>query len=89
MTLLTMHKHILILLLATLTLHLGAQKKKEKEEEGEKKFCKEADLNKKALDLYEKGTNKKKYEKQERLEFLMKAISSTTLRAICLLIASR
>jgi len=69
-----MHKHILILLLATLTLHLGAQKKKEKEEEGEKKFCKEADLNKKALDLYEKGTNKKKYEKQERLEFLMKAI---------------
>ncbi|MCC6372952.1 MAG: OmpA family protein [Bacteroidia bacterium] len=37
------------------------------------KFCKE-DIDKKAMGLYEKGTNKKKYEKQERLEFLTKCL---------------
>jgi outer membrane protein OmpA-like peptidoglycan-associated protein len=37
------------------------------------KFCKE-DLDKKAISLYEKGRNKKKYKKPERLQFLMKAL---------------
>jgi outer membrane protein OmpA-like peptidoglycan-associated protein len=37
------------------------------------KLCNE-DISKKAISLYEKGTDKKKYKKPERLEFLMKAI---------------
>lgn len=37
------------------------------------KLCNE-DLNKKAIALWEKGTNKKKFKKPERLDFLMKAL---------------
>ncbi|MBL7931526.1 MAG: OmpA family protein, partial [Bacteroidia bacterium] len=37
------------------------------------KFCNE-DLNKKAVALWEKGTDKKKYKRPERLEFLRKAL---------------
>jgi outer membrane protein OmpA-like peptidoglycan-associated protein/tetratricopeptide (TPR) repeat protein len=37
------------------------------------KMCNE-DINKKAMDLYKKGTDKKKYKKPERLEFLKKAM---------------
>lgn len=43
------------------------------EDEGERKLCVEID-NKKALALYKKGTDKKKYKKPERLEFLMKCL---------------
>lgn len=43
------------------------------DDESSKKLCNEA-LSKKALGLWEKGTDKKKYKKPERLEFLMKAI---------------
>jgi tetratricopeptide (TPR) repeat protein len=43
------------------------------EDEGERKLCIEID-NKKALALYKKGTDKKKYKKPERLEFLMKCL---------------
>ena len=39
------------------------------EEEGAPKFCVEID-NKKALKLYEKATDKKKYKKPERLAFI-------------------
>ncbi len=45
------------------------------EEEGTKKFCQEID-NKEALKLYEKATDKKKYKKPERLEFLRKCLAS-------------
>src|SRR3954470_17253990 len=38
------------------------------------KYCNE-DLDKKAKELYEKGIDKKKYKKPERMEFLSKAIS--------------
>lgn len=38
-----------------------------------KKMCSD-DLNKKAVSLYEKGCDKKKYKKPERLDFLMKAL---------------
>ena len=37
------------------------------------KFCKE-DIDKKALSFYEKGTNRKKYQKQERIDFLVKSL---------------
>lgn len=43
------------------------------DDESSKKLCNEA-LSKKAIGLWEKGTDKKKYKKPERLEFLMKAI---------------
>lgn len=43
------------------------------DEDASKKLCNE-DLNKKAIQLYEKGCDKKKYKKPERLEFLSKAI---------------
>jgi outer membrane protein OmpA-like peptidoglycan-associated protein/tetratricopeptide (TPR) repeat protein len=45
----------------------------DEEETQGSKFCNE-DIDKKALALYEKGTNKKKYKRQERLDFLMKAL---------------
>jgi outer membrane protein OmpA-like peptidoglycan-associated protein len=43
------------------------------EEKGPAKLCSDA-IDKKALSLYEKGRDKKKYKKPERLEFLMKAL---------------
>lgn len=43
------------------------------DEETGKKLCNDA-ISKKALGLWQKGTDKKKYKKPERLEFLMKAI---------------
>lgn len=43
------------------------------DDEGVKKFCNEID-NKKAISLYQKGTDKKKYKKPERIEFLMKCL---------------
>jgi hypothetical protein len=43
------------------------------DDEGEKKFCKEID-NKAALKLYEKGIDRKKYPKPERLQFLKKCL---------------
>ncbi|MCW3077036.1 MAG: hypothetical protein JWO32_1645, partial [Bacteroidetes bacterium] len=46
---------------------------KAQEDEDSKKLCNE-DLNKKAIQLYEKGCDKKKYKKPERLEFLNKAL---------------
>lgn len=43
------------------------------EEQGTSKFCRD-DIDKKAMALYLKGTDKKKYKKPERLEFLVKAL---------------
>lgn len=61
-------KPFLTLLFVIATLAAFAQ-----DEEGEKKFCKEID-NKAALKLYEKGTDKKKYPKPERLQYLKKCL---------------
>jgi outer membrane protein OmpA-like peptidoglycan-associated protein/tetratricopeptide (TPR) repeat protein len=47
----------------------------EEDEKGSKKLCNE-DIPKKVLALYEKGTDKKKYKKPERLKFLMEAITA-------------
>ncbi len=47
----------------------------QEDEEGPKKFCQELD-NKEALKLFEKATDKKKYKKPERLEFLRKCLAS-------------
>ena len=44
------------------------------EEEGSSKFCVEID-NKKALNLYEKATDKKKYKKPERLAFIRECLA--------------
>ena len=44
------------------------------EEEGSSKFCVEID-NKKALKLYEKATDKKKYKKPERLAFIRECLA--------------
>ncbi len=46
----------------------------DEESKGTKKFCNE-DIPKKVMSYYEKGTDKKKYKKPERLEFLMKALT--------------
>lgn len=46
----------------------------DEESKGTKKFCNE-EIPKKVMSLYEKGTDKKKYKKPERLEFLMKALT--------------
>lgn len=46
----------------------------DEESKGSKKFCNE-EIPKKVMSLYEKGTDKKKYKKPERLEFLMKALT--------------
>lgn len=43
------------------------------EENSESKLCK-SDVNKKAITNWEKGTNRKKFKKEERLEFLQKAL---------------
>lgn len=46
----------------------------DEESKGTKKFCNE-DIPKKVMSYYEKGTDKKKYKKPERLEFLVKALT--------------
>lgn len=46
----------------------------DEDSKGSKKFCNE-EIPKKVMSLYEKGTDKKKYKKPERLEFLMKALT--------------
>ena len=46
----------------------------DEDSKGTKKFCNE-EIPKKVMSLYEKGTDKKKYKKPERLEFLMKALT--------------
>ena len=56
-------------------LFISFQSFSQDEDEGTKKFCQEID-NKDALKLYEKATDKKKYKKPERLEFLRKCIAS-------------
>jgi outer membrane protein OmpA-like peptidoglycan-associated protein len=43
------------------------------DEKAPRKFCND-DVPKKAMSLYEKGIDKKKYKKPERIEFLMKAL---------------
>lgn len=45
----------------------------EEDDKGPKKFCNE-EISKKAMSLYEKGIDKKKYKKPERLEFLKKSL---------------
>lgn len=47
----------------------------DEEEKGSKKLCNE-DIPKKVIALYEKGIDKKKYKKPERLKFLMDAITA-------------
>ncbi len=63
------HLILLILIIWLLPFSFKAQD----EETGTSKFCKEID-NKQALKLYEKGINKKKYKKPERLEFLRECL---------------
>ncbi len=58
---------IVLISLLSSSLRLSAQ------EENKDAVCSEAE-NKKARDFYEKGTDKKKYKKPERLDFLNKAI---------------
>src|SRR5687768_7357738 len=65
-----MSRLVYILPLLMFTFFASAQ---DEDPEPSKKLCNE-DIPKKAVDLWEKGTNKKKYKKPERLEFLMKAL---------------
>lgn len=65
-------KLFLILPILFLSLSLFSQ---DEEEKGGKKWCNE-DIPKKVMALYEKGTDKKKYKKPERLKFLMEAIDA-------------
>jgi len=61
-----------LLLLAALLIQVNVFAQDD-EESGSKQFCNEID-NKEALKLYEKGTDKKKYKKPERLEFIRKCL---------------
>jgi outer membrane protein OmpA-like peptidoglycan-associated protein/tetratricopeptide (TPR) repeat protein len=61
-----MLKNLILLIVTALSYRSFSQ-----EEPG--KFCQDIS-NKKAISLYEKGKDKKKYQKPERLEFLMKAL---------------
>jgi outer membrane protein OmpA-like peptidoglycan-associated protein/tetratricopeptide (TPR) repeat protein len=65
-----MPRTLLLLILATLSLSLSAQD--DDDDKATASFCN--DVGKKAIALYEKGTDKKKYKRPERLEFLAKAI---------------
>src|SRR5690349_3181600 len=65
-----MIKRFSILFFLSFSLPFFAQ---DEDETPGKKLCNE-DISKKAVALWEKGTDKKKYKKPERLEFLMKAI---------------
>jgi len=64
-----MKKLILFFTLSLFSISFFAQD----EEGGAKKLCND-NLEKKAISLYEKGRDKKKYKKPERLEFLTKAL---------------
>lgn len=64
-----------LLLIAFLSFSFLAIAQDEDDEKGAKQFCNEID-NKEALKLYEKATDKKKYKKPERLEFLRKCLES-------------
>jgi outer membrane protein OmpA-like peptidoglycan-associated protein len=70
-----MHKIFYILTFIFLTGFAIAQDENSDDSKGASKLCNE-DIPKKTLELWEKGTNKKKYKKPERLEFLMKALES-------------
>ena len=48
------------------------------DEKKEKKFCRD-DIGKKEMALYEKGIDRKKYKKPERMEFLGKALDGLFL----------
>lgn len=51
---------------------MGSKCFSQDDESGEKKFC--AEVSKEAMKLYDKGSDKKKYHKPERLEFLRKCL---------------
>lgn len=63
-------RYLLFIPLVLASFHFFAQ---EDDDKGPSRLCSDA-LDKKALSLYEKGRDKKKYKKPERLEFLMKAL---------------
>lgn len=63
-------RKLFIIPLLYLSLSITAQ---DDEDKAPSKFCSDA-IDKKAMSLYEKGTDKKKYKKPERLEYLMKAL---------------
>jgi outer membrane protein OmpA-like peptidoglycan-associated protein len=65
-----MTKLVYILFLTFLSVFVFAQ---DDDSKLEKKWCSE-DISKKAISLYEKGIDKKKYKKPERMEFLKKAL---------------
>ena len=65
-------KKILLLTFLFLSVAIIAQ---DDEDSGTKKFCNEID-NKTALKLFEKATDKKKYKKPERLDFLKKCLEA-------------
>src|SRR5688572_26711840 len=65
-----MFKSSYILLLVLFT---GISSAQDEDQPAAGKLCNE-DISKKAVTLWEKGTDKKKYKKPERLEFLMKAL---------------
>lgn len=66
-----MYSKLITLLLILISFSAYSQE----DEEGPQKFCQELD-NKEALKLFEKATDKKKYKKPERLEFLRKCLAS-------------
>jgi outer membrane protein OmpA-like peptidoglycan-associated protein len=66
----SMNRFLILLTLLAFSFTFFAQ---DEDDSPSKKLCNE-DINKKAIALWEKGTDKKKYKKPERLEFLMKAI---------------
>jgi outer membrane protein OmpA-like peptidoglycan-associated protein/tetratricopeptide (TPR) repeat protein len=65
-----MNRNFQLLFFFLLSFTLPAQ---DEDAKGNTKFCND-DISKKAMALYEKGIDKKKHKKPERLEFLMKAI---------------
>jgi outer membrane protein OmpA-like peptidoglycan-associated protein len=64
-----MKKNILLVILITFSLPTFCQE----DESGSKKFCND-NIDKKAMKLYEKAIDKKKYKKPERIDFLMKCL---------------
>jgi hypothetical protein len=65
-----MNRNFQLLFFFLLSFTLPAQ---DEDAKGNTKFCSD-DISKKAMAFYEKGIDKKKHKKPERLEFLMKAI---------------
>ena len=68
-----MMKHTTLLLSFLLSFCSYSSFAQDEDEKQPKKLCNE-DLNKKAIKLYEKALDKKKYKKPERIEFLTEAI---------------